>query len=169
MSGVDDRLRWRTRAIGCLLPLLAVATVLFGIAAFSPALFDELAGGRRGQWIEWTSAVTVAGVNLPLALLTLYLLWETFRSAWRWADEVAVRITEEVIVPHGSLFMRPVPWSAIADVRVVQLPSARALTPALLIELRDGRRHRIKGIDNENAAAERFAAAARTRLERPAA
>lgn len=138
--------------------------VLFGIAAFRPWLVDELANGRRGAWIEWTSAVTVAGVNLPLAVATLWLAWETFRSAWRWADEVAVTITNGGLVPHGSLFMARMKWSEISDVRLVRIPRGQRIVPVLQIALRNGRSRMIRGIDNEDGAAERFAAAARARL-----
>lgn len=138
--------------------------VLFGIAAFRPSLVDGLVSGRRGVWIEWTSAVTVAGVNLPLAVATLWLAWETFRSAWRWADEVAVTITDVGLLPHGSLFMARMKWSEIGDIRLVQIPRGRMIVPALQIALRNGRSRMIRGIDNEDGAADRFAAAARARL-----
>ena len=163
-AAAPDRLRWRTGTIGCLLPLLAFGTVLFGVAAFRPALVDRMASGRGGAFVEWTSAVTVSGVNLPLALLTIWLTWETFRLAWQWADQIAVRITEGGLEPHGSLYMRPMAWDRIADVRFVRLPAGWVTTPTLLIDLRNGGQRKIRGVDNEDGAAERFAAAARARL-----
>lgn len=146
------------------MPLLALAAILFGIAAFRPALVLELAEGRRGGWLEWTSAVTAAGVNLPVALLSFYLLFETFRFGWRWADEEAARIGTRALIPHRSLLMRPIRWEEIADLRFVELPRGHTQVPTLQIDLADGGRRLIRGVDNEGGAAERFAALGRERL-----
>ena len=161
MKGSVEQVRWRTGLIGCLFPFLAMATLLFAVAAFRPELVAELATERRGGWLEWTSAVTVAGINLPLALLALYLAWETFRFGWRWADEVALTAGTAGLVAHRSLLMRRIAWDELRDIRFVQLGRA----PSLLIELRDGRSRAIRGVDNEDGAAERFAAAVRSRME----
>ena len=83
-------LRWRTGAFGCLVPLLVLTTILFALAAVRPTLAAELAGQRGGALIGYTSAMTLGGVNVLLALFALYLAWEAFRFGWRWADEVAV-------------------------------------------------------------------------------
>lgn len=155
-----DRLRWRTGAIGCLLPLLVLTTTLFAFAATRPSLAAELADERRGHLIAWTSSLSAAGINVPLALLALYLGWETIRLAWRWIDEIAVAATDRGLVPHRSLFMRPIAWAEIADVRFVRLGRA----PSLLISLREGGSRSIRGVDNEGGAAEHFAASARRRL-----
>ena len=152
-------LRWRTGMIGCLLPLMLLATILFGLAAFRPALVAELAGQRRGGWLIWTQSVSWAGVNLPVAALALYLAWQTFRFGWRWADRVAVTADGFGLVPHRSTFLRPMAWAEIEDVRFVRLGRA----PALLVRLRGGGARTIRGIDNEDGAAERFAEAARKR------
>lgn len=159
------RLRWRTGAIGCLFPLMVAATVLFGGAALRPSLAADLADERRGQLIAWTSELTMAGVNVPLALLACYLGWETFRFAWRWIDEIAVAATPEGLVPHGSLFMKPIAWRDVADIRFIM--SGRA--PGLLISLRDGRQRAIRGVDDEAGAADRFLEAARLRMANAAA
>lgn len=161
MRGPVEQVRWRTGLIGWIFPLLVTTALLFGVAAFRPEMVAEAAAGRRGAMLAWTSAVTVAGVNLPLALFAFYLAWETFRFGWRWADEVALTAGPEGLVPHGSLLMRRIDWDEVCDIRFVQIGRA----PSLLIELRNGRSRAIRGVDNEDGAAERFAAAARSRKE----
>jgi hypothetical protein len=156
------KLRWRTGALGCLLPVMVLATALFGLAALRPELVAEMADQRRGGWLAWTAAVTVAGVNLPVAAIALYLAWETFRFGWRWADQVAVTAGDFGLVPHRSTFLPPMPWAEIEDVRFVRIGRA----PTLLVQLRGGRSRAIRGVDNEGEAAERFAAAARERVGR---
>lgn len=156
-SGSVDRLRWH-RGVGCLLPLIVFASVLFAIAAFSPALVEDLADGRRGDILRWTAAVTVAGVNVPVALAALWLGWETFRFGWRWADEFAVVATPLGLVPHRSTWARPIAWEEIVDVRYMRIHRAHAL----MIVLRNGRVRTIRGVDGEGAGD--FAARARSRL-----
>lgn len=156
-------LRWRTGAIGCLIPLAAIVMLLFGIAAFRPSLAEDMADGRGGGWIDATAGLTVGGVHLPLALLSLYVAWEFVRLCWRLADETAVTATATGLVPHGSTLLKPMPWSDICDVSFA--PVGRA--PALVIRLRDGRQRAIRGVDNDGGAAEAFAAAARARVRSP--
>ena len=59
-------------------------------------------------------------------------------------------------------------WSEIAGVRFVEMPELRASVPCLEIALRDGRRRLIRGVDNEDGAAERFAAEAMRRVREAA-
>ena len=134
--------------------------MLFAAAAFRPALVAELVQQRRGALVEWSSAVTVAGINLPILLLALWLAWETVRFGWRWADEVALTAGPEGLVPHRSLYMRPMPWADVRDVRFVELGRA----PSILVTLANGRTRAVRGVDNDDGAAERFAAAVRERL-----
>ncbi|MCH4892228.1 hypothetical protein GO308_03760 [Sphingomonas sp. SFZ2018-12] len=150
-------LRWRTGVIGCLVPVLAGACVLFALAAVDSSIADELADGRGGVWIRATSVAVIAGINVPLALLTLYLSWETFRFAWRWADEIAVEATSSGLRLHGSVFVKPLAWNEISDVSYGLVNRA----PSLLIKLRNGSVKHVRGIDNDSGAAERFAALAR--------
>jgi hypothetical protein len=161
--------RWRTGAIGCLLPLLVAAAVLFGVAAFSPSLVEDLSHRHGGGFLRLTTGMDWGGVNVPVALLALYLAFETFRFGWRWADQYAVKATADGLVPHGSMFRRPMRWADIADVRFAVLPNARARVPALVIDLKGGRRLIIRGVDNADGQAERFAELVRKQLELRAA
>jgi hypothetical protein len=158
-----ELLRWRTGALGCLLPLVVAATLLFAIAAIRPTLAADLADERRGALIGLTSGISVAGVNVPLALLALYLAWETFRFGWRWADQIAMAATDRELLPHASLFMKPISFSEVQDVRFITIGRA----PSLLVVLRTGGSRTIRGVDNQEGAAERFAAAVRERLSPP--
>ncbi|WAC24395.1 hypothetical protein [Blastomonas sp. SL216] len=148
-------LRWRTGLIAWLLPLMIVACVLFGFAAVDPSLAQDMADTRRGGILKLTQDMTLAGVNVPLAVLALYLAWEVFRSAWRWADQVAIRAT-----PQGSTLLRAVPWSDISDVCYAK----RGLDHRIVFTLNDGARRTIRGIDNRNDAGPKFAAFARERI-----
>ena len=156
------RLRWRSSAIGCLLPLMAGAIALFGLAALSPTYAGELAEGRRGALIGMTKAVSVGGVNLPLAAVALYMAFETFRYAWRWADEDAAWTSPWGLHFHGSLFRRPVPWAELRAVRAATRFRGRATVPVLVVETAAARRIEIGGIALEEA--QRFAAAVSARL-----
>jgi hypothetical protein len=158
-AGRVEELRWRTGALGCLVPVMVAATALFVVAAIRPDLVADMAEHRRGGWLAWTSAVTFGGVNVPVAALALYLGWETFRVCWRWADEVAVTATDFGLVPHRSTFIAPMPWAEIEDVRFVRLGRA----PSLVVRLHGGRSRAIRGVEEGDGAAERFAQAARER------
>ncbi|HYJ51775.1 MAG TPA: hypothetical protein VEW04_01245 [Allosphingosinicella sp.] len=159
-------LRWRTGGIGCLLPLFVVAVLYFGLFAVRPAMLHDAAQGhgRVAAWLWLAEGMEWGGFNLPVALIAVYLLFETGRYGWRWADEEAARLTPEALIPHASLFMRPMKWSEIAGVRFVQRPQLHAIQPCLEIALRNGRRRLIRGVDNEGGAAERFAAEAMRRI-----
>ena len=150
-------LRWRTCVIGCLLPIMLIACLLFGIAAVKPSLAMELAESRRGGLIGLTTGMTFSGVNIPLVLFAIYLGWEVVRFAWRWADVIAVRATTWGLVPHGSTLLKPMPWREIDDVSYALVGRA----PSLVIKLRNGTTRTIRGIDNDEGAAEKFAAHAR--------
>ena len=153
-------LRWRTGLIAWLLPLMIGTCVLLGFAAVDASLAQDMANTRRGGILKLTHDMTLAGVNVPLAVLALYLAWEVFRSAWRWADQVAIRAAPEGLVPHGSTLLRAVPWSDISDVSYVR----RGLDHRIVFTLNDGARRTIRGIDNRNDAGPKFAAFARERI-----
>lgn len=148
------RLRWRTGLIGCLLPIMICACGVFGFAAFDSSFAHELGEGRRGGLFRATQAVTVAGINIPLALITIYLCCETFRFAWRWADEIAIEMTPSGLRPHRSTLLRPLAWSEISDVSFMDVGRGASL----VIRRRNGSTLIIRGVDNENSAAEKFAA-----------
>jgi len=141
-----------------------IGAVLFGAAALSADHAAGLAEGRRSALIRATGAVSVAGVNLPLAALALYLAFETFRFAWRWADELAVWTSPAGLHFHGSLFRPPVPWAELRAVR--SEPRWRGLNrvTVLVVERADGRGIEVAGIEPEEA--ERFARAVGERTGR---
>jgi hypothetical protein len=142
------------------MPLMLLATGMFGVAAFSASYAAELAEGRRGVWIDITTGLAVWGVNVPLLLLASCLGYETFRFGWRWADEYAVTATPDALVPHGSLLLKPIPWQELRDIRFVKL----GRVPTLVVKTRAGRTHAIKGVANGDREAERFAERARAML-----
>ena len=150
--------------MGCLLPLLVSGVVLFGAAALSPDYAAELAAERRGALIGITQSVTLGGVNLPLAALALYLAFETFRFAWRWADEYAVWTSPAGLHFHGSLFRRPVPWAELRALRTEPRFRGRNPVTVLVVERADGRWTEVRGTEPEET--ERFARAVAERLGR---
>ena len=156
------RLGWRTGAIGCLLPLFAGATAMFGLAALSADYAAELGDDRRGALIRMSAAVSAGGVNLPLAAFALYLAFETFRFAWRWADEDAVWADAKGLHFHGSLFRRSVTWHEVRRVTAPQRWRGRTQVTVLAVETAAGRTIEIAGVDEAEAA--RFAAAASERI-----
>jgi hypothetical protein len=143
--------------IGCLMPLLLITCLLFGGAALKPSLAADLAESRSGSLVGLTTGMTMGGINIPLALFALYLGWELFRFGWRWADGIAVRATASGLVPHGSTLLKPIAWHDIGDLSYALVGRA----PSLVIKLRNGSTRTIRGIDNDNGAAEQFAAYAR--------
>ena len=156
------RLDWATKKIGCLLPAFVAGTGLFGLAALSADYAAELADGRRGALIRMTRAVSLGGVNVPLALVALYFAFETLRFAWRWADEEAVRTSAAGLHFHGSLFKRPVRWEELRAVRVARLMRGSTVVQVLEVETAAGGRIEVGGIDSEEA--ERFCVAVMARL-----
>lgn len=159
-------LRWRTGGLGCLLPLMPIGALFFALLAVRPALLHRMDQGYQkvDAWLRLAEGMEWRGVNVPVSLFALYLLFETARYGWRWADEEAARLTPGALVPHGSLFMGPMTWSEIAGVRFVELPQRGAAVPCVEIALRNGGRRLIRGVDNEDGAAERFAAEAMRRV-----
>ena len=69
----NAEVRWRTRAIGRALPFMVFACILLGFAAFDASIIDELVNVRRGHVFALTQGATVAGINIPIFLLALYL------------------------------------------------------------------------------------------------
>lgn len=158
------QLKWRSGLLGCLLPVLVFGAGLFGLAAIRPVLASELGDERRGAWIRITEAVSVGGVNLPLAALALYLAFEAFRFAWRWADEDAVWADATGLHFHGSLFRRSLGWDELRSVAARPRWRGRRQIVVLAVETREGRTIEVAGV--AEADAERFAAALSERLGR---
>jgi hypothetical protein len=152
-------LRWRTRAIGCLLPLMMAAAVIFAAGALLPSVAASLSESGRGSWMG-AAGLTIGSVNLPMALFALAMSAEVIRQGWRWADEVAARATPAALVPHRSTFLRPIPWSEIRDVRIER---TRHVASLVIVRRRGGTRT-IRNIDDEDGAGDRFMEAARARL-----
>lgn len=168
-----DAVRWQTTVLGCLVPLLTFAVVLFGLAALWPDLAADLApehpATREARFFKSLTShkgLQWQGVSIPYAALALYLAWELARSAWRWADVIAIRATPEGLVPHRSTGQRPQPWSEIAEVSFRSVKRGWARVPTLFIRLQDGTVRQIRGVCNEEGQAERFARDCRERLER---
>ena len=149
-----SQLPWRTGLIGCLLPILIICCVTFGIAAFDHSLAQDIADSSRGSFLKWTEGMTVRGINIPILLLALYLAWETFRFGWRWADEIAVEATDVGLVPHRSTLMRPIPWREVYDVKFATDRKAHSL----FIRLHDGSTKIIRGVSKDEITCEKFEA-----------
>ena len=156
------QLCWSTGAIVYTLLLLGGFSLIFGIAAVNPELAEDLGSAPAADLIALTAKGSVFGVNIPLLLLATYMAWETFRFGWRWADEVAIKATDWGLVPHGSTFIKPLAWTEIDDVRLVPIMRASALR----LKMRDGSERFIRGLDNRDGAAERFAAFAQQSIAR---
>ena len=149
-----SQLPWRTGALGCIFPIMALACLTFGIAAFDSSVAQGLADTDRGSILKLTEEVTVRGVNVPLLLLTLYLAWETLRFGWRWADEIAVEATDLGLVPHRSTLIRPIPWREVYDVKF----STNRKAHSLFIRLHDGSTKIIRGVSKDEITCEKFEA-----------
>jgi|DeeseametaMP0747_FD_contig_61_1156102_length_1998_multi_2_in_0_out_0_4 hypothetical protein len=156
----NAEVRWRTRAIGRALPFMVFACILLGFAAFDASIIDELVNVRRGHVFALTQGATVAGINIPIFLLALYLAWEVFRFAWRWVDQVAIEATPVGLFPHRSTLMKPLKWGEVSDLSYKTIRRA----PSLVIKLCDGSTRTIRGVENETGAAEKFAAHAREKV-----
>lgn len=161
-KGTVAILRWRTGALGCLLPIMLLATMLFGVATVRPALSAELAEARGGALLRLGEEITLGGVNLLVALLTLYMAWTVVLFAWRWADEIAVTADRHGLTPHRSIRIKPLAWEEIADVALGKMGRASAL----IITLTDRRTRSIRGVEIEGEAADAFIARARDWLAR---
>ncbi|MHA6318685.1 hypothetical protein ACXYN8_13605 [Altererythrobacter sp. CAU 1778] len=147
-------LRWRGGALGFLLVcLLFGASALIGLAAIVPDLATDMQDSRHLGFIRLTHAVSFAGINLPLALLALYLLWEAFRFAWRLLDNVAVKATDWGLRLHRSTLQRSVAWEDVKQVTFKTVSRA----PSLVILLKTGATQTIRGLENSDCAGEEFA------------
>lgn len=140
--------------------LLAIG--LFGLASLRPSLAADLGSQRRGALIAATEGATVGGVNVPLALLTLYLVWSLVQMAWRWSDVDAVVATEHGMLFHPTTRLRRVAWADVETVALATLLRA----PSLMIHLRNGRTRSVRGIDAEHEGAAAFVAFAQSRIDR---
>ncbi len=161
MARAVERVRWRTGALGCVIPILIMATGLFATAAVRPSLAADLATERRGAWIALTQSVTVGGVNIPLALLALFLGYEIYRMARRWIDVDAVIATEDAILFHPTTRLRKLVWGDVESIRFAKVKSA----PALIIDVARGRQHIVRGVDVDDEAATSFMSFAQNRID----
>ena len=158
------QLRWRTRAIGCLMPLILLTAGLFLAAAFSSEVAASLGdSGRRAAMMRMLAGVTVGGVNLPFLGLGLFLCGSLIQMGLRWADEIAVTAAADGLHFHFTLFRKALPWAEVAEVRAAARKAGLARVPALLVVRRDGRSFEVRGVDLEGGQGERFEAAVRER------
>ncbi|WP_135085566.1 hypothetical protein [Sphingomonas parva] len=157
-------LRFATGNMGCVLPLLAVCIVAFGVAAARPGFLGH---GRRRALAELANGATVGGIAVLWLLPAGLLLWWFVRLGHRWADGVAATASQRGISFHPSLRARPAVWDEVEDVRIETRRANWVDVREIVLELRHDL-VRIRGFEDDDGAAEAFVAAVRARLNRPA-
>lgn len=161
-AGEPIELRFSSGKMGCGFLLAGLCALAFGWWAVRP---DSLADTRLSHVVELGRSLEVAGVNLPVLAIALYLLWQAWDLGMRWADAVAVRAGQDGIRFHPTLLRRAVPWAEVRDVRYRIARPGLARVPEIVFTL-DGRSVSIRGFDDEGGGGERFAGAVRARLRR---
>jgi hypothetical protein len=161
-AAMAPALLFATGKIGCFLPLMAGAVLFFGAAAVRPSLLDS--DGRRGWIADAVRPMSWNGINIPILLLSLWLLWEVARSGWRWADQVAVEVHIKGLLFHSTLLRRrKVAWHELQDVRFLPHKAGKG-PPQVRFSLAD-RSVTAKPVENEHGGAERFVQAVQAKLD----
>jgi hypothetical protein len=143
--------------IGCFLPVIALTALFVGFAA---ARGDRFTGHSRfDRLVAETAMFSVGRVNVVLLLFALYVVWGFFTMGARWADEVAIRATEQGLTFHWTLLRRgTVPWSEVRGAELGTTTVRLMTVPQVVIRLAD----RVVAIrafeDAEPGAAERLVA-----------
>lgn len=118
-----------------MLPLLGGCGAFFAWAAAAPGGLEP--DGRRAQLIEMANEMTLGGIAIPYLAIALALLWIFVKIGWRWADEVAVTVTEQGLRFHPTLLRRRLRWEELRDVRIRRDRRALGENRAVVFRLRD--------------------------------
>jgi hypothetical protein len=156
---MNAQLRWNTGCIGCLLPLMVAAIIMFGLAAFMPSMLDALDEGRSGRLFRVVRDMNIGPVNIPLALCAAAMAFELVRQVRRMADDIAITATKTGLVPHHTTGIAPIAWSEVADISAAPVRRGEAAT--LVIRCHNGRVHRIKAVDGRGGVMDEFVREAR--------
>ena len=140
---------------------MLAASVFLAVAAVRSSVAEQMSHARNGYLIKLTTQFTVGGVNVPLALFSLYMIVEFIRFGARWSDRVAVAATDFGLEFHWSTFVRPISWSEVQEVRFL----IGYRSPLLIVQLKNGTNRIIRGINNDKGAAQDFAARVTRRLK----
>ncbi len=162
MVGPKSTVRYRT---GCLPFLVTIAfgtSVLFAIATVRPSLVLDILEQRRAGWLAHTDELAILGVNIPVALIAIYMFYELGRSLRRIFDPRVLVSDEARVHFHPTERRKPIAWSEIREVSHVSMH----LRSELRFKLQNGRGFRLRNCDECDA--ERFVDEA-TRLLTPRA
>ena len=118
-----------------MLPVLGAAGAYFAWAAATPGGIEP--DGRRAGLVEMANEMTLGGVAVPYLAIALAMLWNFVRMGWRWADEVAVAVTEQGLRFHPTLLRRRIRWDELRDVRIRTGRRGRGRARAIVFRLRD--------------------------------
>ncbi|MFN3388377.1 MAG: PH domain-containing protein [Allosphingosinicella sp.] len=151
-------LRFANGKIGCMLPLAVLCAGLFAWGSLNIEAMDE--PRRFAGLFRAIAPIAVAGVNLPMLALALWMVWEFARMGLRWADGIAAEVRPEGLLLHGTLRRRLVPWAEVKDVRYRLVARQLVLVPEVAFTLAR-RSVTLRGIEDEDGSAERFVAAVR--------
>jgi hypothetical protein len=142
--------------IGCFLPIVAFTAVLFGFAATHGDRFNG--HSRLDHLVAETAVFSVGRVNVVLLLLALYVVWSFFTMGARWAEEVAIRATQQGLTFHWTLLRGgTVPWSEVRGAELGTTTVRLVTVPQLRVRLAD-RVVAIRAFEEEEGAAERLVA-----------
>ncbi|AKM06763.1 hypothetical protein AM2010_680 [Pelagerythrobacter marensis] len=136
---------------GCLLPFLLIALGFLGwltVVALDER-YEVAAGHTRYQ--EFLAALADMrwdGISLPLLALTALLGFEILKLARRWVDTVALTYDHERVVFHPTLYKKSLKWSDVARLQ----HRAGGVRSDLLIELKSGRRLRVRNCEEDDVA-----------------
>ena len=158
-------LEWRTGAAGCLLPIVIGAALLFLYWARNPAgVTPEDMHGRGGGIIRIAALADANGIGWGFLALGLVAAWLAVQLLWRFVERVAVTAGPDGLEMRG-MFGASVPWRDVVRVAVVPSPKPGIEIvlgrgyPGLFNPLRQTQ-YLLLGVDTDNGAGARFAAAA---------
>jgi hypothetical protein len=132
---------------GCLLLLMGVVVIFFGIAAFDADFAAQFADTPARRQV--IGALRWGAVDLGALALMLFGLWEALKAVRRLIARRAVWIEGDVVRFHPMLRRQPLPLSALGQVT----HQAGETSSVLWIGDGSGRRIKIAMVDHDAAAA----------------